>query len=85
MRNRLEKYNQGDGMKKVKEIKNLEDLKVVTDSADGFMIGISILSKGEIQHSLLTKDFPLADLLKSWGKVKGLVIQNLEGNAQFDF
>ena len=86
MRNRIAKYivKKGDRMEH-RNIANVDDLKLVTEDADGFAIGISILNKGEIQHYLLTRDFPLLDLLKSWAKVKGLMISQLESDSQRDF
>jgi len=87
MRNRIKKYTfqKGDSMANAREINNLEDLKDVGEMAEGFMIGVSILNKGTIQHYLLTRDFPFVDMLKSWAKVKNLVIENLEKDSQRDF
>jgi hypothetical protein len=57
---------------------NVIDIETMVDSSDGYLITLSILKKGSIEHSLITKNFPLLDFLPSISKAKELVLKELE-------
>ena len=60
------------------EINDLNDLIQVSKLVEGYMIGITTIDKGRLNHHLLTHKFPLVDLLRSCGEVKKLAIKRLE-------
>lgn len=79
MKNRIFKpqSKKGFSMDTPKEINSLEDLTAMLDAAQGYAIGITVLNGTTLNHHLLMKNFPLLDLLKSWNKVKGLMVEKL--------
>lgn len=87
MKNRVFKsqYKKGLAMDTPKEINNLEDLVSALESSEGYAIGITLLNNNILNHYLLTKKFPLLDLLKSWNKVKELMVETLEKDQLTEF
>ena len=62
----------------VLQTRQLQDLIGRLDKADGYFLGVTILEKGVNQHLILSEEFPFADLLRSWKKVRDLCIESLE-------
>jgi len=55
-----------------------DNLYAALEKSEGYMIGVTILDRGNLRHYLLTKNFPRTDLLMSHNKVKSLAIEELE-------
>jgi hypothetical protein len=58
----------------------IEEVFAQLDSAEGYMITVSILKTkgGDIDHFLFTEKFPTVDMLPSHGEVERLVIAELK-------
>ena len=65
-------------MNKITTINNASDLNLALQLSEGYMISVTLKDKGELNHYLLTKDFPKLDMLKSLKKSRDLVVENLE-------
>jgi hypothetical protein len=75
MHNRITKFlNEGDSM----EIHSTEELKKVMEESKGYLVSLTLLNDGKLEHHLLSKDFPYLDMLKSHRKQKDLIIKQLE-------
>jgi len=87
MKNRIFKTQRKKGlsMDTPKEINSLEELNIVLEESEGYAVGITLLNKGVLNHYLLTKKFPLLDLLKSGSKVKELMVEMLEKDQLTEF
>jgi len=60
----------------------IDSIMEITDKlkdADGYMVTVTVLAKGQLTHSLTTNSFPRVDMLKSIKAVKELVVKDLEG------
>jgi len=76
MKNRVFQ-NKGESM--TERIDNIGELQEVVKTAKGYMLGITILTKEEtLNHYLVSDNFPFLDMLKSLGRIKELVIKQLE-------
>jgi hypothetical protein len=63
----------------VKEnITNFKDLIESATDADGYMLGVTLLKEGTLNHYLFNKTFPFTDMLKSHSKIKDLIVRQLE-------
>lgn len=58
----------------------MEQLQELLKDSPHYMIGITIIKEGQLEHHLITSDFPLADMLKSHAKIKDLIVEQLEKN-----
>lgn len=63
---------------------DIENLVEKLSVASGYMLAISILSEGKLEHTLITKDFPKADMLASHQRTKELIVENLESEGDVD-
>jgi hypothetical protein len=79
MPNQLIQYLKGENMKK--DVNLINDMVKDLENVEGYMIGVTTIKEGKLNHSFITKKFPTVDLLKSWSKVKKLIIDNLEEEA----
>jgi len=60
------------------KLDTLDELKEVVGTAEGYMVGVTILKEGELSHHFFSDKFPFVDMLKSHNKVKNLIINTLE-------
>jgi len=60
------------------KLDTLDELKEVVATADGYMVGVTILKGGELSHNYFSDKFPFVDMLKSHNKVKELIVRTLE-------
>ena len=58
---------------------DLNELMEKLKTAQGYQLGISILNKkGNLEHNLVTKEFPKVDMLSSLAEIRKLVLKDLE-------
>ena len=57
---------------------SIKNLVETLEKADGYMVSFTTLKAGQLQHHYFTKDFQIADLLKSHSLVKQLILEDLE-------
>jgi len=60
------------------KLNSLDELKEVVSTAEGYMVGVTILKEGELSHHFFSDKFLFSDMLKSHNKVKELVVRTLE-------
>ena len=61
-----------------KQEAELEELITFMKKANGYLVTITTLSNGKLNHHLLTKSFPEIDVLKSIGAVEKMAIERLK-------
>jgi len=75
MKNRLTKYYKGDNME---EKFGIGELMKVLESADGYMIAISILKDEKVTPYFITHNYPKLDIMKQMKKLREQAIEKLE-------
>jgi len=75
MRNRLTKYYKGDNME---EKFGIEELMKVLESADGYMIAISVLKDEKVTPYLFWKNYNESDVLKQLFKLRMKAVSMIE-------
>lgn len=63
----------------MEKVFDYEGLKLTLETSDGFMIALTTLHDGKLQHYLLTDKFPNLDILPSLHKSRELAVERLEG------
>ena len=68
------------------EVKELNDLLQTLDKNQGYQIGITLFNKDSeiknFKHYYFTKNFPFADMLRSWKKIRNHIIGELEQDTE---
>jgi len=59
----------------------LEELVEKLNTADGYMLTISILNNNEIEHSIITNNFKKIDMMPSHKETRELIIKELETDS----
>ena len=64
------------------EIHNVDDLKKAMEESEGYMVGVTLLNKGKLEHFFFTNNFPYLDFLRSLKHIKDLAVQQLEKESE---
>ena len=66
----------------MERITNIEELRSAVMKAEGYLVSVTIIEQGVLQHFLLTEKFPFVDMLRSHAQVKDLIIAKLEDTTK---
>ena len=61
-----------------KKVERLEELFNYLKNSQGFLITVTTISGGKLNHRLLTEEFPELDILKSISQAEKLAVERLK-------
>jgi len=87
MQENMGKVSEGQVVESVVEQKvrqvmtNAEQAHALIASSDSFFLGLSIRKGTELTHYFIQTNFEALDLLPSWAKIRGLIVDTLQESS----